>query len=165
MRMWFDKTLSRKLDLHLSADGAVRNRDYSLFQNERLVPSSALPTNFDDLTAAMQRGDFTNSQLASILTGMPVVGSPAQTIIFGSRSASSGASLYMTYAYTRRLHFFWGAGAGVQQSLPRRGEDPGFLNHSVHGNADVGFTYSLGNRTQLSGTAGAGRTHSVLSDR
>ena len=164
-----DRQWGRSWSLSGSAHGGLQTLDRSLFQNQQLISWAAQPATFDDLAASMLRGAYSNEQLASMLTGLPVVATPAETLIYGSRFISSGASATLSYARSARLRLFWGAGAGHIQALsgaPGTASRPAaLLNHSLHGNADMGVSYALNERTELAASATAGRQFSSLIDR
>ena len=161
-----EQGLGRAWSLHFSANGGLQTLDRSLFENQQLVSWAAQPASFDDLAAAMLRGAYSDQQLASMLTGLPVVATPAETLIYGSRYVSSGASATLSYSRSPRMRLFWGVGGGHMQALSGApGTRAALLNHSFRGNADMGVSYALDQRTELAATAGAGRQFSSLSDR
>ena len=166
LSLQLDRQLGRAWSLSMSAHGGVQSLDRSLFQNEQLISWAAQPASFEDLAGAMLRGAYSNEQMASMLTGRPVVATPAETLIYGSRFASAGASATFSYARSPRLRFFWGLGAGQMQALSGApGSAPALLNHSFHGNMDTGVSYALTERTELAASATAGRQFSSLIDR
>lgn len=165
LSLWLHRTLSRSWDLRFSGEGSVRTLDQFLFQNAQVLSWASLPGTFDDLSAAMLRGEYSNQQLASMLTGLPVVSTPAQTLIYGNRFFSSGASATLSYAPVPRLRITWGAGGGRIQALPGSVGQRALLNQSTRGNSNLGISYALTPRTELGFTATAGRQFSIVSNQ
>src|ERR1019366_10664034 len=66
---------------------------------------SQLPATFDDLAAAFSIGQFSNAQMASMLTGASMLESPARGLLLGNRVLSYSANAGLNYAHSSRLSF------------------------------------------------------------
>ncbi len=90
-----------------------------LFQPTALSVLSQLPATFDDLAAAFNLGQFSNSQVASMLTGASVLESPVRGLLLGDRVLSYSANIGLNYAHSSRLSFHFASFSAGGQS--RRG--------------------------------------------
>jgi hypothetical protein len=150
-------TASRQLGSKwsLTVAGAAQDGTMAqyLFQPTALSVLSQLPATFDDLAAAFNLGQFSNSQVASMLTGASVLESPARALLLGDRVLSYSANIGLNYAYSSRLSFHFASFSAGGQS--RRGGKNGvpeqeyILPRSLGLNAGMGLSYSVTPRTQL----------------
>ena len=102
----------------------------------------------------MTSGDFTNTQLASLLTGAPEVQSPAANLFYAQRmfTATGGASV--VYSPSTRLSVTLDGGADYRAPRPVEQEDQPTQNVSLvpttrSVNGSVGVSYSLSPRTKI----------------
>jgi hypothetical protein len=123
---------------------------------------SQLPATFDDLAAALSIGQFSNAQTASMLTGAPVLESPARSLLLGDRVLSYSAQAALNYAHSSRLRFHFASFAaagqhrtGGQSGIPQQNY---VMPHSIGANAGMGVSYSSSPRTDLGFDVGADRT-------
>jgi hypothetical protein len=141
-------------ETHLSATAAVRNIEHYMFSPTILSQLAAAPATFDELAAAMVAGKYTNDQLASLLTGAPLVESPAQTFLFGDRVLVGGLQAGASYSKSPRMTVHFGAGGSRVQQLDSgldktAARPPVLLAHATSGNVGMGVSYSLSPRTQI----------------
>ena len=130
----------------------------------------SVPASYEDFLAAIQDGKYTNAQLASILTGAPVVESAAQAFVYGSRVLSATLGTSVTFAPTGRTSFHAGiSGSRLQRlktlgdSTQTTGASPSFLMpQSTAATATLGWSYSLTPRTHIGAEVSSTRTFSRL---
>jgi len=159
----FNQTLSISLTRQLrpkwmftvAASGQDSTLAQFLYQPSSLSVVAQLPATFDDLAAAFSIGQFSNSQMASMLTGAPLLESPVRSALLGNRVLSYGLQASVRYAYSSRLSFSFGSfSAGGQNRRSGNNEavqQPyGFIVPRTLGiNAGLGMSYSLSPRTDL----------------
>jgi hypothetical protein len=106
---------------------------------------------FDDLAASFAVGQFTNSQVASMLTGAYPPASPAQNLIYGYRTLSYSGEASLVYAYSHRLSFQVNSYASGSQPINNGGQAPGnyLVYHMIGANGGVNMLYRLSPRTQV----------------
>jgi hypothetical protein len=147
------RTLSRKWTVSLSASGQDSTLAQFLFEPSTLSVVSQLPVTVDDLAASFSIGQFSNSQVASMLTGAPVLESPARSLLLGERVRSYSAKAAVSYAYSSRLSFHFGSlSAGGQNSFGNQGgiAQPNYvMPHSLGASGGMGMSYALSPRTDL----------------
>jgi hypothetical protein len=147
------RKLSAKWDGHVAASGAIRNIEQYLFSPTILGAIVSTPTSFDDLASAIVAGKYTDSQLASLLTGVPLTVSPAQTFLFGHRVLLAAMQAGVTFSESQRLTFNFGTSVSRAQQLnsgqSSLEDPPVLLKHATSGGASVGMSYSLSPRTQV----------------
>jgi hypothetical protein len=152
------RRLSRKLSVNFSGEMTENTLAQFLFQPARISTVTTVPTSFDDFAASLSLGQFSNSQLASILTGAPVLESPARSLLLGDRVLSNSEELSVTYAYSPRLTVNASAFSAAGQSRISGGADAHLNDHimprSLGGNAGFGFSYLLSRRTEIGFNAG-----------
>ena len=159
----------RKWDLGMSLNGADTNMNQFLFTPAIMSNLAATPASFEELTGAILSGRSTNEQLASVLTGAPVLESPARTTLYGNRVLSTAASISATYAHSARLSLRFGADVSRFQYLDD-GQPSGTAGYlaivprTMRATAGLGFSYSLTPLTDFGLDANSSRIASWLQD-
>ena len=162
------RRISRRWDY--SMGGAVSDLDYAqfLFTPNLFSQFASTPGTFQDLSEALLEGKYTSSQLASLLTGAPVLDTPARSLLFGNRVFNASITNSLTYHATGRLSISASAGVNRVQHLP---DDSSAQLHqdyliaqSTGGTAALGATYALSPRTFLEGNMATGRSFTSLED-
>jgi hypothetical protein len=166
LSMSVSRRLTSKLTLNLSARGSVSNYNQLLFSPTIFGSLVAAPGSFEDLSAAVLSGQYNNDQLASLLTGAPVIDSPSRTVFFGNRVFTGSGAITMGYAHTRRLSFGFNADYGYEQHLADANSDAPktsfLLPHASYGMAGVNVSYALSRRTQIGAGTSSGRSFSGI---
>jgi hypothetical protein len=146
--------LTPKWTFSLAASGQDQNLAQYLFQPSASSVLTQVPSTFNDLAAAVAVGQFSNSQVASMLTGAPVLQLPGRSLLAANRILSYAGQANLDYAWSPRLrlHFATFTAAGqnrlgsqLDSSVPANYVMP----RSFGANAGVGFTYSLSPRTDV----------------
>jgi hypothetical protein len=158
-----NRMLTPKLTFTLTASGGDNSLAQYLFQPSSLSVLTQTPATFDDLAAAVAVGQFSNSQVASMLTGAPLMQLPGRTVLAATRILSYSAQAGLEYALSSRmrLHFAGFAAAG-QNRLAGDQQNTAPANYvmprSLGANAGIGMTYSLSPRTDVGWDVSANRT-------
>lgn len=167
---WTHK-LTARMTNSLNFGASEQSLDQTLFNQTPFGELASTPTTFQDLTDEILKGNFTNNQIASLLTGTPIASSPAQTLIFGNRVLGLTLSDSLSWAYSDRLSFNFNVGASRAQHLPNfqdnnqlYGRQSYLLSHYMSGNAGVGASYALSPRTTIGFNAGTSRSFSGLAN-
>ena len=156
-----------RLTYHLSGKAAVMRWDQFLFEPTVLSEVASAPSTFDELVSAIMSGKYTNSQLASILTGAPILDSPAATLLYGTRFFTSSLRTGLAYDLSPRLHFHADVGGSRAQHLATNSPqaDGAFLvPDTTTASASTGVEYSVNPLTTIGFTAQASRTFSRFED-
>jgi hypothetical protein len=151
------RSLTPKWTAVLSASGDDATVAQFLFQPEQVAVLSQAPLSFDDFAAAMAVGQFSNAQIASLLTGAPVLESPARAMILGDHILSYSAQASLNYAYSSRLSFHIGSfttagrnrATGDQAAASAVAQQSYVIPRSSGGEAGVTMSYMLSPRTEL----------------
>ena len=145
------RKMGRKWTASLSGSGQDMSVTQFLFNPTSFAVRSQAPLSFDDLAAAFSAGQFTSSQVASMLTGAYPPASPTQSLLYGYRTLAYSAQASLVYAYSPRLSFQVSSFASGSQPLNNGGQSPGvyLVNHTVGANGGVMMSYSLSPRTQV----------------
>lgn len=145
------RKLSQKWTVSLSGSGQDISLTQFLFNPPSIAVQSLVPATFDDLAATFAAGQFTNSQVASMLTGASPLESPTQNLLYGYKTLSYSAQASVVYAYSSRLSFHFGSFAAGSQPLNNGSQVPqtNLVNHTIGANGGVSMVYSLTPRTQL----------------
>jgi hypothetical protein len=135
----------------LSGSGQDASLNQFLFNPTSFAVRSQVPTSFDDLAAAFAAGQFSSSQVASMLTGAYPPASPTQSLLYGYRILAYSAQASLVYAYSHRLTFQVSSFASGSQPLTDGRQPHGsyVVNHAIGANGGVSMSYSLSPRTQL----------------
>ena len=156
--------------LNLAASAMAGDLENYLFTPTVFGRVAEIPATFDELANAILAGKFTNDQLASILTGAPVLESPARVTLYGDRVLSASLRTGFSYAPTARWTWFGGLSGGRYQHLGDRGTTglnpryPYAVDRTTTAGADAGFSYAVSPRTQLGFQASGQRTFSTFLD-
>jgi hypothetical protein len=157
------RSLTRRWRLNLSGMAQDASLAQSLFQPSTLLTQA--PLSFNDLAATVSIGQFSNAQIASMLTGSPILESPTSSAVLGNRILSYSGQVTFEYAASSRLRFHFGSVSGGGQS---RTSNPSgtarqtyILPHSFGLNAGAGFSYSLSPRTDVGLSAEGNRVSNV----
>lgn len=147
------RELARKWTLFLTGAAQDSTLAEFLYQPSALSVLTQLPATFDDLAAAFSIGQFSNSQMASMLTGASMLESPARGLLLGNRVLSYTANLGLNYAASSRLSFHFAALSAGGQNI--RGGQSGVpqvtyaVPRSIGMSGGVGLSYALSPRTQV----------------
>jgi hypothetical protein len=127
---------------------------------------AAAPGTFDDLAAAVLTGQYSNDQLASLLSGVPLIESPSRTLLFGNRVFSSSGAVGLSYAHSQRLSLSFSGSYTNTQHLPDSSNNgPQYrhlVQHSSSASVGANLSYALSPRTQIGVSASGGRGFSTL---
>src|SRR5215469_9391410 len=85
------RLLTPKWTFSFTASGQDENLAQYLFQPSSFSILTQVPSTFDDLAAAVAIGQFSNAQVASMLTGAPVLQLPGRSLLTGIRILSYAA--------------------------------------------------------------------------
>ncbi len=160
--------LGAKWDLAISGVASDIDLRHFLFTPAVVDRVTSAPGTFDDLAQAMLSGRFTNDQLASILTGAPVVESPLRAVLYGNRALAMSLQSTVSYEHSQRLSFHFGAGALHTQHLADHSTAaPQYyyvVPRATNGRVSAGLSYALTPRTHFGLDVGTSRTISIYQD-
>lgn len=141
--------------------------DQFLFSPTILSSLADTPATFDELSQAILSGKYTSSQLASILTGAPLIESPATSLIYGPRVFNASLRNEVNYFKSASLRFHFGFGGTRTQSL-RSGQiedaSVSLLPETTSAVVTAGVSYSLSPFTSIDFEATSNRTFSRFED-
>ena len=162
------RKITSRWSLDFSTFATLSTTDQLLFTPSPSGQLAAAPANFEELAAGMLRRQFTNPQLAALLTGTPLVYAVERPAILGDRAFSASAQVRLTYAPSSRTAFYVGLGGWRNQVLPNsdgeRNRPAGVLSQSTTADVSVGLSHSLTPRTTVGLSASRSRTFSVFQD-
>ncbi len=169
MSFSYRRNLSPKWTHSVSVSGAINSLSDSLFVPTSLSTVASTPATFDQLSSAIVGGRYTNSPLTAALTSAPVVESPAAWVLYGNRLLTSGATSSLSYSRSTRLSFHGTVSATRTQPLSddhqsQTGHPEYLVARSTSAGGDIGVSYSLSPRTQVSGDWATARTISNIQD-
>jgi hypothetical protein len=163
----WNRRLGRKWTLGFAAGSGISNYNQMLFSPTAFSNVAGAPGSFDDLASAILAGKYNNNQLASLLTGAPVIESPARTYFFGNRVFGSSGSMSLAYEHSQRLSIQFSASGADAQHLKENTvqgvSSNGYLiPRAITAGADVSLSYALTPRTQLGVSLTSSRGFSEL---
>ena len=154
--------------LGFSAAADLSNLSEFLFSPTVFAGVAAVPGTFSDLAAAVLTGTFTNAQFASLLTGAPIVQSPARNLFFGERMFTSAAQTSLSYTPAPRLSVkLTASGSRSQHLSDNQGgvqQNSYLIPMTTSAGADLSVSYSRSPRTQLGGSVSSTRVISTIQD-
>jgi hypothetical protein len=155
------RSLARKWSLDLSGAAQDTSLAQFMFQPSNLSVISNVYTSFDDLAAAFSVGRFSSAQVATMLTGSPILDTPTRNLLLGNRILSVSFQAQVTYTHSSRLSFHFGSFAAGAQRI-KGGPQDGAVSSSKGGNAGMTMTYSLTPRTEVGASANVTRVSNSL---
>jgi len=158
--------LSRKLQLAFSGSAVISDFDALQFTPTAYRELTGLPAGAGEFGVAPSAFRSANDQLASLLTGTPLIPmaeSPGRPFLHGNRSLAAAVGATLSYAPSSRLAFTYQMGAVRAQYLRGKGEpeDPNLLLGNTMGSVSLGGSYFLTRRTQIGGDFSLSRTFST----
>ncbi len=157
------RVLTPKWTFNLTASAQDNTLAQYLFQPSPVSVLAQIPSSFDDLAAAVAVGQFSSTQVASLLTGAPVMQAPGRSLLAGDRILSYAAQAGLEYAVSSRLHLHFGTLAAAGQNRlgsPQEGAPPSnyVMPRSLGANAGASISYSLSPRTEVGAEVQENRT-------
>jgi hypothetical protein len=107
----------RRWNLAARSNSGVRGLAEVLFSPAVTHPVAGAPANFDELLQRAQGGQLSSDEIASVLTGAPVVEEQPKTKFDQGRVFSSSVSVSATYSATPRLSTNVGVSGNHYQTL------------------------------------------------
>lgn len=159
--------VSPRLTFHFSGNAATMRWDQFLFEPTVLGELADTSSTFDELVSAILSGKYTNSQLASILTGAPTLESPAATLLYGTRFFTSSLRTGLEYALSPRLHIHGDAGGSRIQHLnsdTAQANGIYLVPATTTATATAGLDYAFSPFTTIGVSANGNRTFSRYED-
>jgi len=147
------RQLSPKWMLSLSGAASDSTMVQFLYEPSTIGLLSQVPATIDDLAAAFSIGQFSSNQIASTLTGAPLLDSPARSLLLGNRVLSYSGQVSLSYAHSSRLSFHLASFAAGGQNRLGSGStvpQPNYvMPRSIGIDAGMGMSYLLSPRTQV----------------
>jgi hypothetical protein len=143
----------------------VMNIDQFLFEPNLFTQVTQVATTADELAAALlSNTTFDNAYLAALLTGAPVLESPARNVFFGSRMLNTAVQAALTHRHRRLSISFLGGGTRLQSLSGPGGQAQYLVPSATSGHVGVNLLYSLSPRTEMGVNASSQRTLSRFED-
>lgn len=151
-----------------SASADLSNLSEFLFTPTVFANVAAVPVSFNDLASAVLTGTYTNAELASLLTGAPLVESPARNLFFGDRMFTSAAQASLTFAPRPRLSVRFTTSANRSQHMSNSAsgaaQNSYLIPRTFSAGASIDVSYAHSSRTQLGVSVGSSRVASTIFD-
>lgn len=149
----YSRSLSTRWTTNVSGAGQDQTMAQYLFEPARYSAITGSGASFDDFAAAFQIGQFSNAQIASMLTGAPILQSPARSLLLGNRILSYSVQAGLDFAYSSRLRFYLSSVSAAGQSRTDNSHFAVTQNYvmprSTGLNGGGGFSYMLSPRTDF----------------
>ena len=163
-------TAAHKMGMRWSASvggsAAVTNLAQFFFEPNADARITAIPTTFEDLSAALLTGQTTNADLAAFLTGAPLLQSPAAVLLYGTRFFNTSVQGTLTYAHSSRTSVSFTASGSRFQHLSDNGPAPAtyLLPKTMSAGGSVQLSHALTPRTKMTASGTVTRIYSGLQD-
>jgi hypothetical protein len=161
------RQLSAKWSFSFVVSAGTSMAQQSLFAPTALANLISVANTLDALSQSAATGALNDTQIAALLTGAPVLSSPAQTLLYGSKFLFSSAQSSVSYAHSSRLRISASVGAGWTKHLNDSSRDAVYsyvLPESKSATASLNVSYSLTPRTQVGFSVSEMRSLSNLLD-
>jgi hypothetical protein len=161
----FTQGLTPRLSMGVSIFATYAELDQFAFSPARFSLVTAAPGSFDDLANAIAGGQYSNSQIASLLTGTPVLESAARSSIYGNQTLTANAQFRLSYQAAPRLTIGLYGGGNRYQSVGIKGDDLDrrALIPITNGlTSGVNISYGFSRQTSVGGNVGVTKTDSRI---
>lgn len=166
--MNWNRKVGQKWSFNFGVTGLVSNLQQMYFSANGLGQAASLPTTFDGLAGAILSGTFTDSQLASALTGVSANALPEQAYVYGRRIGSASVVTGLSYAPSGRSSLHASVTANRMQGLnsgeATQGATQSLIPQTTAASVNLGWGYSLSSRTHIGVDMVTSRTFSRLQD-
>ena len=115
--------LTARLSMGISVFATYAELDQFAFSPARFSLVTGAPGSFEDLANAIAGGQYSNSQIASLLTGTPVLESAARASIYGNQALTANAQFRLSYQAAPRFTIGFYGGGNRYQSVGIKGDD------------------------------------------
>jgi hypothetical protein len=159
--------ITSRLSLGFSIFATYAELDQFAFSPARFNLATGAPGSFDDLANAITGGQFSNSQIASLLTGTPVLESAARSSIYGNQALTANSQVRLSYQVAPRFTIGVYGGVNRYQSVGIKGDDLDrrALIPITNGiNSGVNINYGFNLRTSIGANVGISRTQSRIAE-
>jgi hypothetical protein len=159
--------LTSRLSLGISVFATYAELDQFAFSPARFSLVTGAPGSFDDLANAIAGGQYSNSQIASLLTGTPVLESAARSSIYGNQALTANAQFRLSYQAAPRFTIGFYGGGNRYQSVGIKGDDLDrrALIPITNGlTSGVNISYGFSPRTSVGGNVGMTKTDSRVAE-
>ena len=112
--------LSPRLSLNFGLVGSYAELNQFAFSPARFSRVSS-PGAIDDLFNTISNGQFSNSQIAAMLTGAPVLDVPARASIYGNQALTVSTTAQLNYKISQKLTWSLNGGGNRFQSIGIKG--------------------------------------------
>lgn len=166
--VYWNRRLGAKWGISISGAGVVSDLQQLLFGSTAFGNIVSTPITFDDLAAVVSAGKYNNSQIASMLAGVEVFGSPERAFMYGNRILSASLQMGISWAPSQRSSFHLSASGSRAQGLDSASDlarDPVRrvpVPPTSGAGVSLGWSYALSPRTQISADVNSTRTFSRL---
>jgi hypothetical protein len=159
--------ITERLSLNFGASASYSEMDQFAFSPARFSLVTSAPGSFDDFFNAISGGQFSNSQIASLLTGTPILEAGARSSIYGNQAFIATANARMNYRITPRTSWFINGIANRFQSIGVKGDAldrPAIVPRTISSIASTGVNFSITPKTSVGGTVNYNKISSIFRD-
>lgn len=154
-----------RTNVSLNSSAGYRGLQQVLFDPAELRGVPDAPANFDDLIEASQGGQLSNDEIASVLTGEPVVDKQPQTFYDNGRVLSSNVGLNVSHRMSPRMSTHFGVSGGHFRTVSQPESDDDVvgvrgLREATSLAGTAGINYQLSPSTQVGATSTVNRSYS-----
>jgi hypothetical protein len=148
---------------------AVRGLNQVLFTPAVLRDVPNAPRTIDDLVAAVEGGQLSSDEIASVLTGAPVVDAQSETDFGRARVLSSSVNINASHSHSARLSSNFGVSGNHYQALSNPRTDDNItglreLGQSTSVGASAGMNYKVSPETSVGVSSNVRRNYSSFRD-
>lgn len=167
LNMNWAQGITERLSLNLGATASYSEMDQFAFSPARFSLVTSAPGSFDDFFAAISGGQFSNSQIASLLTGTPILEAGARSSIYGNQAFVASANARMNYKITPRTSWFVNGSGNRFQSVGVKGDSldrRAIVPRTVSSMAATGVNFSITPKTSVGGSVNYNKVYSTFRD-
>jgi len=158
LSLGFSRELGARWGFAVKADGGLVGLEQAWLVAPTIHRVENPPTSIEELMERAAAGEFTDDEVASLLTGSPVVDDPGGIGLGVSRVVRAAANATLTYAHSPRTSMsFSGSGSTYQVLTDDGPERVNFFQRSDLLTGNLGLKHKLDSRTTI-GVDGTSRS-------
>jgi hypothetical protein len=166
LNMNFSDELSSRWDFHFALNASYAELQEYAFEAAQIGQVAQVPGSMEDFLNGVLNGQYNNTQIASLLTGAPILEAPARSSIYGNETLTISASTSLGYKISPRLSMTFLGTSTRNQIVGTAGDS--FLQPlapvTTTGSGGVTLSYELTPQSSIAFSARVQRTLSQVSD-
>lgn len=136
------------------------------FEPARITQMAQVPASLDDFLNGVNGGQFSNNEIAALLTGAPILEAPARVSLYGNLNLTATGQVSLSYRMSPRMTLSFNANAYRNQTVATSGDrlQTPIAPSATGASTGVTFGYRITERDNFTASVNVQETVSRVSD-